>query len=274
VAGCPWKSLWPSQPSRFRSLIASKENAEVWSIARWGTATFSHPLEKAVEAMAQNCTRHIKKKSTYAYMHIHNMCIHIWYMQSCNIISIYIQTHTHILYIYIIFIHIVCMRLHLSHVCMFSPIGPSAWKTSPLKQWSSAPQWRAHGGGGAGENSLTCCWSTRCNCSNKQSLSTLKILKMLQILKCIFFLLLYYSCCHVLIEFMMFFLPPNNRLLMMSSGIWFPRRAPKRSRGPRRNWRKRIDQMVITQNVFIWYVTSFISIYIYTVYPTWSNIYI
>jgi len=120
-------------------------------------------------------------------------------------IYLYTDTHTHTVYIYIIFIHIVCMRLHLSHVCMFSPIGPSAWKTSPLKQWSSAPQWRAHGGGGAGENSLTCCWSTRCNCSNKQSLSTLKILKMLQILKCIFFLLLYYSCCHVLIEFMMFF---------------------------------------------------------------------
>ena len=169
------------------------------------------------------------------------------------------------------------MRLHLSHVCMFSPIGPSAWKTSPLKQWSSAPQWRAHGGGGAGENSLTCCWSTRCNCSNKQSLSTLKILKMLQILKCIFFvvIILFLLSCFDWIYDVFFATKQSrfNRLLMMSSGIWFPRRAPKRSRGPRRKGRKRIDQMVITQNVFIWYVTSFISIYIYTVYPTWSNIY-
>ena len=128
------------------------------------------------------------------------------------------DTHTHTVYIYNTFIHIVCMRLHLSHVCMFSPIGPSAWKTSPLKQWSSAPQWRAHGGGGAGENSLTCCRSTRCNCSNKQSLSTLKILKMLQILKCIFF------CYYYIILVVMFwlnlwcFLPPNNH---DSIGCWW-----------------------------------------------------
>ena len=157
------------------------------------------------------------------------------------------DTHTHTVYIYNTFIHIVCMRLHLSHVCMFSPIGPSAWKTSPLKQWSSAPQWRAHGGGGAGENSLTCCRSTRCNCSNKQSLSTLKILKMLQILKCIFFviIILFLLSCFDWIYDVFFATKQSrfNRLLMMSSGIWFPRRAPKRSRGPRRKGRKRIDQM-------------------------------
>ena len=135
-------------------------------------------------------------------MHICTYIICVYIYDICNraisYLSIYISsishaqtdTHTHTVYIYNTFIHIVCMRLHLSHVCMFSPIGPSAWKTSPLKQWSSAPQWRAHGGGGAGENSLTCCWSTRCNCSNKQSLSTLKILKMLQILKCIFFVII------------------------------------------------------------------------------------
>ena len=121
-----------------------------------------------------------------------------------------------------------------------------------------------------GKNSLTCCRSTRCNCSNKQSLSTLKILKMLQILKCIFFviIILFLLSCFDWIYDVFFATKQSrfNRLLMMSSGIWFPRRAPKRSRGPRRKGRKRIDQMVITQNVFIWYVTSFISIYIYIQY--------
>ena len=170
------------------------------------------------------------------------------------------------------------MRLHLSHVCMFSPIGPSAWKTSPLKQWSSAPQWRAHGGGGAGENSLTCCRSTRCNCSNKQSLSTLKILKMLQILKCIFFviiILFLLSCFDWIYD--VFFCHQTITIQSVVDDVFgylVPPQGAEAKSGPstegtEANWSNGYNTECLHMicNIIHLYI------YIYTVYPTWSNIY-